>query len=83
VSRPGGGHNRPTKVDLGTMTTDQLAARWNVSYETLSRWRRIGRGPNWFRLDGAPNGAVRYHLIEVEAHEAIWGQFPSNPATPQ
>lgn len=60
------------------MTTADLAKRWNVSYETLSRWRRIGRGPAWFRLSDRPNGSVRYRLSDVEAHEAKWGQLPAS-----
>jgi hypothetical protein len=42
-----------------------LAARWHVSPRTLERWRWIGTGPKFLKVEGR----VIYRLEDVEAYE--------------
>lgn len=70
--------HRPHKPEPGLLTSNELALRWRVSYETLARWRRCGRGPKWFRLGETDASPVRYRLEDVEAHERQWGQMPAD-----
>ena len=42
-----------------------LAARWHVSPRTLERWRWIGTGPAFLKVEGR----VIYRLEDVEAYE--------------
>lgn len=43
-----------------------LAARWDVSEATLERWRSVGIGPRFLKLQGR----VLYRLVDIEAYEA-------------
>lgn len=43
-----------------------LARRWGVSIRTVERWRRLGLGPPFLKL----NGRVVYRLADVEQFEA-------------
>ena len=47
------------------LTTAQLADRWGVHCDTLLRWRKAGKGPNYFKTPGS----VLYPLAEVEQYE--------------
>lgn len=42
-----------------------LAERWHVSPRTLERWRWIGAGPKFLKVEGR----VIYRLEDVEAYE--------------
>ena len=44
----------------------QLADRWDVSEATLERWRTVGIGPVFLKLQGR----VLYRVEDVEAYEA-------------
>lgn len=50
-----------------TLTTVQLAQRWQVSASHLNHQRSAGQGCRYLKLSG---GAVRYRLADVEAYEA-------------
>lgn len=52
-------------VNMGYMSTRQLANRWNISLDTLGRWRVIGIGPIFLKL----GSRIRYRLKDVEAYE--------------
>jgi hypothetical protein len=43
----------------------QLARRWSMSHRTLQRWRRMGIGPDYLKL----NRSVLYVLSDVENWE--------------
>ncbi|RYG87466.1 MAG: DNA-binding protein [Alphaproteobacteria bacterium] len=43
-----------------------LARRWKMSPRTLERWRWLGQGPVFLKL----NGKIVYRLEDVEAFEA-------------
>jgi predicted site-specific integrase-resolvase len=43
------------------LTQAELASRWQVSERTLDRWRALGTGPAWMKL----NGRVRYRVEDV------------------
>ena len=45
----------------------ELAERWRVSTRTLDRWRDLGKGPAWLKL----NGRVRYREEDVLAFERL------------
>ena len=47
------------------LTQAELAERWQFSERTLDRWRVLGKGPAWLRL----NGRIRYRLEDVLAFE--------------
>lgn len=47
------------------LTPAELARRWQVSERTLGRWRVLGKGPAWLKL----NGRVRYGEDDVQAFE--------------
>ncbi len=47
------------------LTATQLAQRWGLHPGTLSRWRKAGKGPGYFRTPGF----VLYPLAEVEQYE--------------
>lgn len=44
----------------------QLADRWNLSENTLERWRSEGIGPIYLKLQGR----VLYRLVDIDAYEA-------------
>lgn len=46
-----------------------LAARLNVTVETLANWRSRGLGPTYTKLTPGPQGRVRYRLDDVVAWE--------------
>ena len=60
-------HERASRSPLRHLTQDELAARWRISERTLDRWRALGTGPAWLKL----NGRVRYRLEDVEAFERL------------
>lgn len=47
------------------LTPADLGQRWQVPARTLGQWRYEGRGPAYVKI----GGAVRYRLVDVEAHE--------------
>ena len=47
------------------LTQAALAERWRVSPRTLERWRWVGRGPQFLKVEGQ----VRYRLADVLAYE--------------
>jgi hypothetical protein len=54
------------------LTPQQLEHRWSttinpVSIVTLSRWRRLKKGPSYVKIGGA--GHVYYPISEIEAYE--------------
>lgn len=53
------------KPDLSAddLSTDQLSDRTGIPAETLRYWRRMKRGPRWYRL--GPK-LIRYQLTDVE-----------------
>jgi predicted site-specific integrase-resolvase len=48
------------------LTQKTLAHRWGISPRTLERWRVLGVGPTFIKL----NWRVLYRLEDVEAFEA-------------
>ena len=48
------------------LTQKDLAKRWNISHQTLERWRWWGKGPQYFKF----GNKVRYKLPDIEAYEA-------------
>ena len=49
------------------LTQAELAERWRVSERTLMRWRTLGKGPAWRKL----NDRVRYRAEDVDAFERL------------
>lgn len=45
--------------------TNKLAKRWDVDPRTLQRWRSVGKGPVFLRIEGR----IRYSLADIEAFE--------------
>ena len=64
------------------LTTQDLAIRYGVTYGTIKRWRREGRGPVYQKLDKAlldPRlPRVRYFLADVLAFEQASNITPLN-----
>lgn len=52
-------------ADAPFLTVDQLAARYQVSAQTIRDWRLDGKGPVATKL----GGSVRYALADVIAWE--------------
>lgn len=50
-----------------SLTTEQLAARWDVTPETLARWRAEAIGPPFFKVLGR---RVKYRLEDIEQYES-------------
>ncbi|UZW61816.1 helix-turn-helix transcriptional regulator [Lysobacter enzymogenes] len=50
-----------------SLTTEQLAARWDVTPETLARWRADAIGPPFFKVLGR---RVKYRLEDIELYES-------------
>lgn len=48
------------------LTTNELAARWKLSYKILCEWRCSGHGPLFFKI----GGRIRYRVEDVEIFEA-------------
>ena len=60
------------------LNQSQLADRWDVSEATLERWRSVGIGPVYLKLQGH----VLYRLEDIEAYEAAClHQSPSERVT--
>jgi DNA-binding transcriptional MerR regulator len=58
-----------SELDQQSLTTSELAARWEMSPQTLRRWRMKKIGPPWFRPNGGDAGEVRYRLADILAWE--------------
>ena len=50
-----------------SLTTEQLATRWDVTPETLARWRADAIGPPFFKVLGR---RVKYRLEDIEQYES-------------
>ena len=61
--------------DEPLLTSEELAARWNLRQRTLESWRYRGRGPAFVRLGGR---SVRYRLSDVLRFEDAQRQVPTN-----
>ncbi len=48
------------------LTQKDVAKRWNISHQTLERWRWWGKGPQYFKF----GNKVRYKLSDIEVYEA-------------
>lgn len=48
------------------LTQQDLAERWGISPKTLERWRVLGIGPVFMKLQGR----VVYRLEDIEAYES-------------
>jgi hypothetical protein len=46
------------------MRPNELSDLINVPAETLKYWRRVAKGPRWYRLEGA---RIVYDLADVES----------------
>ena len=55
------------------LTPQQVADRFQVSYDVLKRWRRDGSGPPWLTL----GRLVRYRLSDVDTWAAEQAQRAS------
>lgn len=66
--------NAPTRAAAGVGDDGQLrhfnqidlSRRWSISPRTLERWRWLGQGPQYLKIDGR----VVYRLADIEAYEA-------------
>jgi predicted site-specific integrase-resolvase len=57
----------PSRPAVHLLDTRTVAARLGVSLRTLERWRRLGVGPTFVKL----NGTVRYEPTEVARFLAL------------
>ena len=48
-----------------TLTTEQLAERWNISPQTLENWRSSKKGPDYVKM----GGVIVYRLEDVRRYE--------------
>ena len=48
------------------ITTVELAERWRVHTDTVERWRRQGKPPSFYSI----NGKILYKLAEIEDLES-------------
>ena len=55
--------------NLPPLTTEQLAARWQMAPDTLQVWRTRGKGPKFFKAGKSPRSRVLYPMEEVKAYE--------------
>lgn len=58
--------------EKGHLTTDELAARWQMNAGTLRNWRSEGIGPRYFevgRRGRKRKPRIRYRLAEIERYE--------------
>jgi hypothetical protein len=53
--------------DEDTLTTKQLAKRWNLAPVTIHQWRVLNRGPKFYKN----GGRVIYPLEEVRKYEKL------------
>ena len=51
--------------DKNFLTTDELAKRWNMSTDTLEKWRYEGRGVAYTKL----GSVVRYNMDDIKNYE--------------
>ena len=51
------------------LTTEELAARWKMSPQTLENWRSQGIGPKYIKLGNAKSALVIYRLTDIEKWE--------------
>ncbi|KRB08058.1 helix-turn-helix domain-containing protein [Lysobacter sp. Root690] len=58
------------------LSTEQLAARWGVTVDTIERWRSEGIGPRYIKV----TRAIRYRLSDVEAFEEVSVRSPEDTA---
>ncbi|MGO1069759.1 helix-turn-helix transcriptional regulator [Lysobacter sp. CA199] len=58
------------------LSTEQLAARWDVTVDTIERWRSEGIGPRFLKV----TRAIRYRLSDVEAFEDVSVRSPQDAA---
>lgn len=58
------------------LTQLEVAKRWNISHQTLQRWRWWGKGPRYFKV----GNRVRYNLADIEAYET--SHFLSSTSQP-
>lgn len=54
-------------TDKRYLTTREVAERFDVSVQTLKRWRKNGTGPRFYRI----GKLVRYRPDEIDAFEGI------------
>lgn len=47
-------------IEEPLMTTKEVAKLIGVSWQTVARWREIGKGPGYAKLSPGRCGAVRY-----------------------
>ena len=59
-------HSEGNQMELVHLNQKQLATRWGVSEASLERWRSVGIGPVFLKLQGQ----VRYRAADIEAYEA-------------
>lgn len=54
-----------------TLTTDQLAARWGMSPQTLENWRskKPRKGPDYIKLGEAKSAIVVYRVADIVLYE--------------
>jgi DNA-binding transcriptional regulator YiaG len=48
-------------VSTTHLSTEQLAARWDVTVDTIERWRSEGIGPRYIKV----TRAIRYRQSDV------------------
>ncbi len=60
-------------LDSEFLTANELADRWRVSVSSVMRWRREGKDPPFYKI----NGTVLYKVADVEQHEKA-KRKPSN-----
>jgi excisionase family DNA binding protein len=67
-----------TELDLSSplLTDDEAAAMLALSVTTLKKWRRLHRGPMYYRL----GSAIRYRREDLEAFVA---RSAGNPWVPR
>jgi hypothetical protein len=57
--------------DSWFLTPRQLRERWQVTDNTLRKWRMNGKGPVFIRLGEGPCAPIRYPIAEVERYEEL------------
>ena len=51
--------------DFKFITSNELAARWRCKIDSLARWRREGKDPPFYKI----NGNILYKMADIEAME--------------
>ena len=51
--------------DFKFITSNELATRWRCSLESVTRWRREGKDPPFYKI----NGNILYKMADIEAME--------------